>query len=29
MIQSYQSTETWRYCYVDDQKVTDAESPAR
>ena len=29
MIQSYQPTETWRYCYVDDQKVTDAESPAR
>jgi CPA2 family monovalent cation:H+ antiporter-2 len=29
MIQSYQPDETWRYCYVDDQRVTDADSPAR
>ena len=29
MIQSYQPAETWRYCYVDDQMVTDADSPAR
>ena len=29
IIQSYQPDETWRYCYADDQKVTDADSPAR
>lgn len=29
IIQSYQPAETWRYCYVDDQNLTDAESPAR
>lgn len=29
IIQSYQPEETWRYCYVDDQKLTDAASPVR
>jgi uncharacterized UBP type Zn finger protein len=29
IIQSYQPGESWRYCYVDEQDVTDADSPAR
>ena len=29
IIQSYQPGEAWRYCYVDDQNVTDAPTPAR
>ena len=29
IIQSYQPGEAWRYCYEDDQNLTDAASPAR
>jgi len=29
VIQSYQPAEMWRYCYADDQNLTDAASPAR
>ena len=29
IIQSYQPAERWRYCYVDDQNLTDAVTPAR
>jgi len=29
VIQSYQPGEAWRYCYVHDQSLTDADSPAR
>ena len=29
IIQSYQPVETWRYCYADDQNLTDAVSPVR
>jgi uncharacterized UBP type Zn finger protein len=29
LIQSYQPGETWRYCYVDDRMVTDADAPVR